>query len=79
MNQHPATSFATLRKAVPEAWEWAIADYLHAITAAGHREATRALRRHQLRNMARGPRLRARRGHRRAIGRMVWAPEAPES
>lgn len=41
-------------KPTPQAWTWAIDDYVNAITAAGQREATRKLRRAQLRNMARG-------------------------
>jgi hypothetical protein len=39
---------------VSQAWEWAIDDYLHVIAAEGQREATRKLRRDQLRHMARG-------------------------
>lgn len=36
------------RKPVPEAWAWAIDDYLHAIAAEGQRQATLRLRRDQL-------------------------------
>ncbi|ETA91098.1 MULTISPECIES: tyrosine-type recombinase/integrase [Mycobacterium avium complex (MAC)] len=41
------------RKPVPEAWAWAIDDYLHAIAAEGQRQATLRLRRDQLQHMAR--------------------------
>ncbi|WP_224097279.1 tyrosine-type recombinase/integrase [Mycobacterium avium] len=44
----------TRRPAVPTAWEWAIDDYLHAIAAAGQRDATLRLRRDHLHRMARG-------------------------
>lgn len=39
---------------MPTAWEWAIDDYLHAIAAAGQRDATLRLRRDHLQRMARG-------------------------
>ena len=42
------------RKPVGRAWEWAIEDYVHTLAAQGQREATRILRRNELRHMARG-------------------------
>lgn len=41
------------RRPLPEAWAWAIDDYLHVLAAEGQRQATLKLRRDQLRHMAR--------------------------